>query len=220
MEKIIIFGNGSVAKSTYYKLSLDSPHTVVGFTVDSNFIGESTLFDLPVIPFNEIASVYSPDEHKMLIAVGYVNQNRIKADRFDQARAMGYQMISYVNSHALVSPEVTIGSNCMINAQAIISPFVTIGDNVTIGVGAFIGHDTVIQDHCFIGDRVTIAGSVTIEPYCFLGIGSIIRNKVSIAQDCVIGAGALILQDTKPREVYAGRAAELLPLTSDQLQIG
>jgi acetyltransferase-like isoleucine patch superfamily enzyme len=67
---------------------------------------------------------------------------------------------------------------------------------------------------------VAIAGSVTIEPYCFLGIGAIIRNKVVIARECVIGAGALILQDTKPREVYAGRAADLLPITSDQLQIG
>ncbi len=220
MEKIVIFGNGSVAKSAYYKLSLDTPHQVAAFTVDPAFISENALFDLPVVPFDEVAALYPPGEYKMLIAVGYVKQNRIKAERFAQAREMGYQMISYVNSQALVSPEVTIGANCVINAQAIISPYVTIGDNVTIGVGAFVGHDTVIQDHCFIGDRVAIAGSVTIEPYCFLGIGSIVRNKVSIARECVIGAGALILQDTKPREVYVGQAAELLPISSDQLQIG
>lgn len=220
MEKVIIFGNGPVAKSAYLKLTLDSPHDVIAFTVDPAFIVENTLFDLPVIPFGDIASTYPPDEHSMLIAVGYVNQNRVKAERFDQARSMGYRFISYVSSNAMISPEVTIGDNCVINPQAIISPYVTIGDNVTIGVGTFIGHDTVIQDHSFIGDRVAVAGGVTIGPFCFLGIGSIIRNKISIARECVIGAGALILQDTKPKEVYMGRQADLLPVPSDQLRGG
>jgi sugar O-acyltransferase (sialic acid O-acetyltransferase NeuD family) len=220
MKKVIIFGNGAVAKSAYLKLTLDSPHDVIAFTVDPDFIVEKTMFNLPVIPFGDVASMYPPEEHSMLIAVGYVNQNRIKAERFDQAKSMGYQFISHVSSNALISPEVTIGDNCMINPQVIISPYVKIGDNVTIGVGTFIGHDTVIQDHCFIGDRVAIAGGVTIESFCFLGIGSIIRNKISIARGCVIGAGALILQDTKPKEVYMGRQADLLPVPSDQLRSG
>lgn len=219
MEKVVIFGNGSVAKAAYYKLTLDSPHEVIGFTVDPSHLKEKTIFDLPVVPFPDVASIYPPDSYRMIIAVGYVKQNKIKAERFEQAREMGYQLLGHVSSAAFVSPEVKIGENCLINAQSIISPFVQIGDNVTIGVGTFIGHDSVIKDHCFIGDRVAIAGGVTIEPYCFLGIGSIIRNKVTVARECVIGAGALILQDTKAKEVYMGRAADLLPIPSDQLSL-
>jgi sugar O-acyltransferase (sialic acid O-acetyltransferase NeuD family) len=220
MEKVIIFGNGSVAKAAYYKITLDSPHEAIAFTVDPSHLKEQTLFDLPVVPFPDVASLFPPDAYRMMIAVGYVKQNRLKAERFEQAKAMGYQLLGHVSSAALVSPEVTIGENCMINAQSIVSPFVQIGANVTIGAGTIIGHDVVIKDHCFIGDGVAIAGGVTIEPYCFLGIGSIIRNKVTVARECVIGAGALILQDTKPKEVYMGRAADLLPIPSDQLSLG
>lgn len=219
MEKVVIFGNGSVAKAAYYKIQLDSPYEVIAFTVDRAFITEETIFDLPVVPFSDVAALYPPESYSMLIAVGYVKLNKTKAERFDQAKAMGYRLLSHISSAALVSPEVTIGENCMINAQCVVSPFVDIGNNVTIGVGTIIGHNVSIKDHCFIGDGVAIAGGVTIEPYCFLGIGSIVRNKVSIARECVIGAGSLILQDTKPKEVYMGKAADLLPVPSDQLNI-
>lgn len=62
-------------------------------------------------------------------------------------------------------------------------------------------------------------GSVTVEPYCFIGLNATIRNKIRIASHCYIGAGAVILQDTKEREVYMARPAELLPISSDDLPI-
>ena len=219
MEKVVVYGNGPVAHSAYLKLTYDSPYEVVAFTVDQEYITEDKLNELPVVPFAQVISLYPPDEYKMLIAVGYVKGNKLRAERYHQAREMEYRLISNVSSAAMVSPGIIMGDNCMINAQSIISPNVSIGNNVIIGAGTFIGHDTVIKDHCFIGDRVAIAGGVTIEPYCFLGIGSTIRNKVSIARECIIGAGALILQDTQEREVYMGKAADLLPVSSDKLMI-
>ncbi len=220
MEKVVIFGNGPVARSAYLKLTHDSPHKVVAFTIDPDYLTEETMYDLPVVPFPEVSRRFPPDEFRMLIGVGYVKLNRIRAQRFQQTKEMGYRLLSHISSAAMVAEEVTIGENCMINAQSIISPGVQIGDNVIIGAGSFIGHDTVIKEHCFIGDRVAIAGGVTIEPFSFLGIGSIIRNKVTVARECIIGAGALILQDTRPNEVYMGKAADLLPIPSDQLSLG
>ncbi len=219
MEKVIIFGNGPVAKNAYIKLTHDSPYQVAAFAIDPEFLSDATIFDLPVVPFPDVATLYPPEEYRMLIGVGYVKLNRIRAERFEQSRAMGYRLLNHISSAALVAPETTMGENCMVNAQSMISPQVQIGDNVIIGAGSFIGHDVVIKDHCFIGDRVAIAGGVTIEPYSFLGIGSIIRNKVTIGRECIIGAGALILQDTKPNEVYMGREADLLPIPSNQLSL-
>lgn len=219
MDKVIIFGNGPVARNAYLKLTHDSPYRVAAFTIDPAYLSEETLCGLPVVPFPDVAALYPPEEYRMLIGVGYVKLNRIRAARFEQSRAMGYRLLSHVSSSAMVGPETTMGENCMVNAQSMISSQVQIGNNVIIGAGSFIGHDTVIKDHCFIGDRVAIAGGVAIEPYSFVGIGSIIRNKVTIARECIIGAGALILQDTKPNEVYMGRAADLLPIPSNQLSL-
>jgi sugar O-acyltransferase (sialic acid O-acetyltransferase NeuD family) len=219
MNKVILFGNGPIATSAYYKLTYDSTYEVAGFTVDAGFIKQDTLFDLPVVPFPEVESIYPPDVYKMIIAVGYVKLNRIRTERFQQAKAMGYELISHVSSSAIVAPGLKIGENCTISTHTIVSPEVVIGNNVIIGAGSLIGHHTVIKENCFIGDHVSIAGGVTIEPSCFLGISSTVRDKLTIARECIIGAGALILQDTQEKGIYMGESAELLPILSDKLRL-
>ena len=219
MEKIVLFGNASMAKSAYFALNYDPRYKVVAFTVDREYITEDTLFGLPVVPFTDVESIYPPDEYKMRITVGYVKVNKLRAERYFQAKEMGYQLVSYISSLALISPEVVIGDNCGIGANCLISSFVEIGNDVNIAPGSTIGHDTVVKDHCFISDRVVIGGGVTVEPYCFIGLNSTIRNRVTIARECVIGAGSVILQDTQEKQVYMARPADLLPITSDKLPV-
>jgi hypothetical protein len=54
MSKVVLFGNSAVASVLYYYLSETIDFEVVAFTVDRKFIKEDTLFDLPVIPFDEV----------------------------------------------------------------------------------------------------------------------------------------------------------------------
>ncbi|NLG70976.1 MAG: hypothetical protein GX495_02870 [Chloroflexi bacterium] len=219
MSKVVIYGNGPVAKAAFHAITFDSPHEVAGFTVDRSFIQEDELFGLPVVPFEEVHSIFSPDRFLMWVAVGYVGVNRVRAERFQHARDCGYRMFTYVSQKATVGPDVQIGANCSIGVGCVISPSVRIGDNVTISAKSFIGPEAVIQDHCFLANRVTVAGGAVIEPYCFLGLNSTIKNGVRVASGCVIGAGALILQDTRAKEVYLGKPADLLSISSDDLPL-
>lgn len=219
MEKVVLFGNGPVASTVYYTLTYDSQYQVAGFTVDAQYITEDKLFDLPVVPFTQVASIYPPDEYQMLTAIGYARVNKVRAERYYQAKAMGYQFISYISSTTIKPPGQEIGENSIIFPYSILSGHVKIGNNVVVGSGTIIGHDTVIHDHCFLGAHVTIGGGVTIGSYSFLGMSSTVRNRINIAKECVIGAGALILEDTQEKEVYLGKPADLLPIPSDQLPI-
>jgi len=217
MEKVVLFGNGSVASVVYFFLTHDSPYQVAAFTVDPDYIQEDTLFELPVVPFPGVESLYPPGEYKMLISVGYTKVNKLRADRYYQAKAMGYQFISYVSSKATTWPGLAIGENCVIGANSVIQPLVEIGNDVIIMNSCTIGHHTVIKEHCFLASRVAIGGRATVEPYCFLGTNATIRNGITIARECIIGAGALRLEDTQEKEVYMGKAADLLPIPSDKL---
>lgn len=219
MNKVVLYGNGSVARATYHALCYESKYEVVGFTVDRDAIKEQNMLDLPVVPFDEVESIFPPKEFLMRIAVGYVAVNKLRADRFYQAREMGYRMFNYISPTAIIGPDVDMGENCTVGVNCVISSSVKIGDNVTISANTFIGHDVVVKDHCFLGNCVGIAGGVTIEPYCYFGINSTVRNLVTVARECVIGAGALILQDTKEKEVYMGAPANLLSIPSDQLPL-
>jgi sugar O-acyltransferase (sialic acid O-acetyltransferase NeuD family) len=219
VEKVVVFGTGAIASDAYAYLTFDSPYEIVAFTVDREHIKEDTLFERPVVPFQDVVSIYPPLEYQMLIAVGYARVNRLRAERYHQAKAMGYQLVSYVSSKATIWPELTIGDNCMIGPNAAVFPSAEIGNDVIIGPGCIIPHYTVIKDHCFVGSSVTLSGWVTIEPYCFLGTGAIVRNNVRIARECIIGAGALILENTEERGVYMGKQADKLPISSDKLPV-
>jgi sugar O-acyltransferase (sialic acid O-acetyltransferase NeuD family) len=217
MEKLILYGNGAVAEVLHYLYSREGRYRIVAFTVDRHLVGTGRFHDLPLVPWDEVAARYPPAEHRMMIAVGYVRVNRLRAERFQQAREMGYRLVSYVSPAASLWDGFLLGENCRFGENVRIQPYASIGDDVFIGTDSLIGHHSVIKDHCYLSASVRIAGHVTVEPYCYIGINATIRNRVTIAPACVIGAGAVILGDTVEKGVYMSQPAELLSIASDRL---
>jgi sugar O-acyltransferase (sialic acid O-acetyltransferase NeuD family) len=220
VEKVVLFGTGAQARDAHLLLSHDSPYEVAAFAVDREHIEQDMLFSLPVVPFEDVESIYPPADHRMHIAVGYSSLNRLRAERYHQAKAMGYQLISHVSSKATTWPGLIVGENCLIGPNVTIYPSCKIGNNIVIGTGCIVPHYSTIEDHCFLAAGVVLSGWVTVKPYCYIGTGAIIRNNVTIARECVIGAGAVILEDTEERGVYMGKPADLLPISSDKLPLG
>ncbi|HTG00450.1 MAG TPA: acetyltransferase [Nitrospirota bacterium] len=218
MKKVIVFGNGRWAEFVSFCLTHDSSYEVAGYTVDAAFIREPELFGVPVVPFDRVETVFPPAEYAMLVAVSYQGMNRLREEKYLQAKAKGYPFINYISSKALTWPGLAIGENCLVFENASLNPFIQIGNNVTIGAGVLIGHHTVVHDHCFIASGTIILGSVTVGPYCLVGPNVTIKEKITIGRDCVIGAGVSILKDTQERGVYVGKAPELLPKPSDSLR--
>lgn len=217
MQKLVLFGNGAVASVLHYHFTHDTDYRVAAFTVDRPFILEDTLHGIPVTPWDEVAERYPAAEYSMMIAVGFVRTNRLRAERCLQAKQMGYRLISYVNPRASLWDGFTVRENCCIGANVLIQPFTSIGDNVFIGSGSQIGQHSTIKAHCHLSASVQIAGYVTVESYCYIGINATIRDRVRIAPSCIIGAGAVILGDTVEKGVYMAKPADLLPISSDKL---
>jgi sugar O-acyltransferase (sialic acid O-acetyltransferase NeuD family) len=220
MEKVIIFGNKSIAREAFYYLKYYSNYEVVGFTVDREYLESVSLCNLPVQPFDIVESAFPPNRHKMLIAVGYVQNNKIRKERYFRSKEMGYELINFISPNSVMHPETAIGDNCIIGHYTVISPDAEIGNNVIIASGCMIGHDVIIGDHCFFSPGVSVAGSVNIGSGSYLGVNATIRNKVSIGKECVVGAGAILLEDIEDRSVYIGEPANKLPISSDALPLG
>ncbi len=217
VEKVVLFGNAAVASMNYFYLSHDSPYEVAAFTVDRAYIKEDTLLGLPVVPFEEVQSAYPPSEYKMSVGLGFRSVNKFRAEKYTQARARGYELISYVSSKATTWPGLVVGDNCYIGENTTIGPFAKIGNDVVIAPGCVIGHHSVIKDHCFLACGTVVLGCVTVERYCVLGANSTIRDSTTVAGECIIGAGVTINKNTKERGVYVNRPPELLPKSSDVL---
>jgi sugar O-acyltransferase (sialic acid O-acetyltransferase NeuD family) len=217
MSRVVVFGTASFAQVVHFYLTHDSDHRIVAFTVHASHLTERELLGVPVIPFEEIERHYPPDAFGMFVAVGWKKVNQVRAAIYAEAKAKGYQLLTYVNSKSVHWGDTRIGDNCFIFENQTIQPFVTIGNDVIIWSGNHIGHHAAIGDHCFITSHVVISGHVRIGPYCVLGVNATIRDDISIGQSCVIGAGALIMKSTKDGEVYIGERTPVFPRPSDKI---
>lgn len=194
-KKLIIFGDSAFAEIAYEYFQKDSTYEVVAFTVNKEYLIKDSLFDLPVIAFENIQELYPPSQYELFIALVYNKLNRVRISKYNEAKTMGYKLASYISSRAFVWDNVHIGDNTFIFEDNTIQPFVKVGSNIVIWSGNHIGHHSEIKDHNFISSHVVISGFVEIQESCFLGVNSTFQNNISIGKDSLIGAGALITKN-------------------------
>ena len=215
---LVIFGCGDIAQLAHYYFSTDSNYEVVAFTVDAVYITASEFCSLPVVPFDKVAKLYSPDTHSIFVALSYAKLNQIRKEKYLAAKSLGYLLPSYVSSRATVLNDDKIGENCFILENNTIQPFVTIENNVTLWSGNHIGHHSIIHNHCFIASHVVVSGGVEIEESCFIGVNATLRDHIRVGKNCVIGAGTLLLSDAEPEGVYVGAETERSKVPSARLR--
>ena len=216
-KNLVIFGAGDIAQLAHFYFSKDSEYSVVAFTVDAAYRNDNEFCGLPVVPFEEIATVYPPNQFELFVAVSYTKLNLIRKEKYLAAKALGYNIASYISSKATVLNDGLIGENCFVLEDNTVQPFASIGNNVTLWSGNHIGHHSVIKDHTFIASHVVISGGVEIGEQCFIGVNATFRDHIKIGEKCVIGAGAILLADAEPEGVYIGTATERSKVPSSRL---
>jgi sugar O-acyltransferase (sialic acid O-acetyltransferase NeuD family) len=217
-QGLVIFGAGQIAEVAHYYFTNDSDYEVAGFTVDAEFVESDTLFDLPVVPFEEVEKKFSPDDYAMFVAMSYKQVNHARAAKLADVKAKGYACPSYVSSKATVWPGLVHGENCFVLEDNTIQPHVSLGRDVYLWSGNHIGHHSVIRDHVYIASHVVVSGAVEVGDYSFIGVNATLRDNIRIGRANVIGAGCLILSDTDDGRVFKGQASEPARISSDRLR--
>lgn len=215
MKKVIIFGIGDIAQIAHFYFTHDSDYSIAAFTVDSAYMDKTHFCGLPIIPFENLENLYSSSEYAVFIAISYAGLNSVRAQKYKEAKAKGYEIVSYVSTKATIWPGFEVGENCFILEDNTIQPFATIGNNVTLWSGNHIGHHSKIHDNCFISSHVVISGGVTIGKNCFIGVNATLRDHICIGDDCIIAAGSLVVKDAIDDGVYVGQPAKLIKKASE-----
>ena len=210
MAKVVIFGLLDTAELAHYYLENDSEHEVVAFTVSKEYIKENEFKGLPVVPFEDIATLYPPSENKLFAPMTAKKMNQLREQIYNQGKEKGYSFISYVSSKATLFDN-EIGENCFILEDNTIQPFTKIGNNVVLWSGNHIGHHGHIKDHVFFTSHVVMSGHCVIESNCFFGVNATIRDYSNIAKGTLLAMGAsLTKQETEEWGVYVGSPAKKL----------
>jgi sugar O-acyltransferase (sialic acid O-acetyltransferase NeuD family) len=218
LKDVIIFGTGQIAELADFYLREDKGARVVAFAVDAGFKTMESFLGRPLIAWEEIESKFPPANCDVFVAISYMNLNKLRRAKVDEAAEKGYQVTNYLSSRATRFSTYTEQPNQFILEDNTIQPFATVGRNVTLWSGNHIGHHSTIGDDVFIASHVVVSGGVTIGPRSFVGVNVTIRDHVSIGADCVLGAGALILQDIPDGSVVAPAASEISKVPSHRLR--
>lgn len=213
-DKLILIGAGEFGEIAYQYFTYDSPYEVVAFSAEQRFIDKDTLFNLPVVPLEELEKLYDPLKYKAFVAITFTQLNRVRTRIYHQVKEKGFQLVSYVSSRAFVWRNVKIGENCFIFEDNVLQYHVEVGNNVVMWSGNHVGHRSKIKDNCFLASHVVISGYCEIGKNCFLGVNCSFIPKINVADDCIIGSGAVVLRNTEEGKVYAGSPAKQLKKSS------
>jgi FlaA1/EpsC-like NDP-sugar epimerase len=89
---LIIFGAGQIAELAWFYFTHDSAYTPVAFTLDRAFMTDDHFHGLPVIPFDELAQHFRPDQVEVFVALSYAKVNALRAQKVAEVRNAGYRV--------------------------------------------------------------------------------------------------------------------------------
>ena len=216
-RRIVIVGAGEQADIAYEYFTHDSPHEVIAFAVEGEYVQADEHEGLPVVALEDLAERFDPEGHRAFVAVSSQKLNRLRRRLFDSVKAQGYTCASFVSPRAFVWRNVTIGENCFVFENNVLQHHVSVGDNCVLWSGNHVGHQTTIEEDVFISSHVVISGYCTIGARSFLGVNSSFGDGLTLAPDSVVGAGGVVVKTvSEPRGVHVGNPAK--PTGRDSFQ--
>jgi sugar O-acyltransferase (sialic acid O-acetyltransferase NeuD family) len=220
MAKVIIFGTTLTAELAHFYLTEDSNHEIVAFTVEQEYLKETTYKNLPVVAWETLEQQYPAKEFMLFAPITERQMNQVRQRIYEQGKARGYSFISYISTKATVFSNVAIGENCFILEDNTIQPFVKIGNNTVLWSGNHIGHHGTIGDHVFFTSHVVLSGRCIVGNNCFIGVNATIRDGCTLGEGTLVAMGANITKTkTEDWSIWKGNPAEAARISSKDIKI-
>ena len=214
MQKILIYGNGKVAKILFQFLKKN--FHVEAFTVDEKLIKQKYIEGLPLVGFEKIHKKFDTNDYKMIIAVGYSQMNCIREQKYKEAKFKGYSFINYIHPSVEIHEKVKIGKNNIILDHVAIQPYASIGNSNFLWSNSVIGHGSAIRDYNWIASGAVISGDAIVKSKCFFGVNASIGHNVTIENENFIGANTLITKNTGKKNVFISQEGQKFRAESKQ----
>ncbi|WP_332742571.1 acetyltransferase [Hydrogenophaga sp.] len=215
MKKILLAGNAITAEILCAYLRQDARYEVAGLTVDDEFVAQGGLGEFRTVGLSAVADAFSPDTHRVIMAMGYNDLNRAREAMFERLRSMGYGVETYIHPDARVYTDQPVGEGSVVLPGAVIEPYARVGANTMVWSNVTLAHHCSVDDHCWVAAGTVVSGQAKVLRNTFLGVGCTVVNAITVGEFNVVGAGALISRDTKSHSVHLARSAEPFRYSSE-----
>ena len=170
------------------------------------------MFQLPIYDFETIEDKIVPTELFFFCAILYNNLNDVRTRIISQAVEKGFNLATYISSHAFVWDKSQVEEHCFIFENNTVQPFARIERNCILWSGNHIGHHSIIKENTFISSQVVISGAVTVGKNCFIGVNSTITNSVEIGDRSWLSMGAIVSTDIPPGSLVKSQSSKVIEL--------
>ena len=186
LNKLIIVGAGGHGRCCL-DIAREKYDEVV--FLDDGLVGQ-TVNDCKVIgKINEMKAFF-PEYLDIFIAVG---NNAFRKQLFNQAKEIGYNIITLISNEAIVSKYASIKQGSVIFPHAVIEPNVMIGNNCIVCANATINHDAIIHDNCLIYSNTVIRPNVIIHGLTRIGSNCTVTFGKEIEEGSDIKDGEVVI---------------------------
>jgi sugar O-acyltransferase (sialic acid O-acetyltransferase NeuD family) len=213
-KKIVILGNGSLAKTLGYFVTQDGQYELMGFAIEKKYIKEKKIHDKKIFTFRQLNKLKINNNFEIINGIGY-QQNCLIRKKIQEKLSKEFKFHKYIHSKSYVS------KFCKISPGAIIMPNASLETNSIIGKGAVIwsnvvvGHGSKIGDFCWLSAGCVVGGDSIVKKNSFVGINASITNKITIGENNIIGINTSIQKNTSKNSVFITKQGERLNIKSD-----
>lgn len=205
-----------MAQVVEYYIKKDNAFEICAYCMDRDYIKEDTFHGKPLVAFENVENLFSPEIYKMALPISFKHLNKYREQKYLAAKAKGYKCVNYISKDAFCETE-DIGENVFILGNCSICPFVHIGNNVFMWPTTAIGHHVVIEDNCFLASP-KVSGCVTVGRNCFLGTNATVADTLEIGKYCIVGGGVTVTKSIKDGTVLGMRKPRPMPLKSWEME--
>src|SRR6266404_4759109 len=97
-RRIAIFGIGAGADTARRYFERDSPHEIVGYLVDREYLTAPSFNGRPVIAVEDATARFPPDEVLAFVPLGSSRMNMLRAEKYQLLKSLGYRFASYIHA--------------------------------------------------------------------------------------------------------------------------
>lgn len=204
----VVYGNGAMAR--VIARYLEQADRLAGVTVARAVMDEQAPAPIGFtpVPFEDVERFFPPERYTLIVAVGYVEMNRLRIRIARNAIDKGYTLGSFVHPVNTYPDDVTIGGNVVVLEHVSLHSGVQVEDHTIVTGNVNLGHDCWLGAGSFVNGGVALGGDVRVGARTFLGINATVRHAVEIGEESLIGAHAFVARDVPERSVMMATPAE------------
>ena len=207
-SSLILIGGGGHCKSVLDSLLKSEKYSKIGI-VDKKINVGKCILNIPIIGSDDdLYELHRNGYNYAFITIGSVGDPSLRIKLFNTAEKISFQIPNIIDSTAVVSKYVNLGTGIYIGKNTVVNVGTSIGKGVIINTSSVIEHDCVLGNFTHIAPGAVLCGEVRVAENTHIGANSVVKQQLKIGSNTIIGIGSVVVHNLDDNILAYGNPCE------------